>query len=117
MKFNLSPGHFKVPPVFKTIARVLLNKYLVTTVAFIAWMVFFDSNNLITRNKLQEKLDGLNQEKQFYMREIQKDSTLTRQLLTDSLKLEKFARERYLMKRDNEDLFLVIDTTADQHPK
>jgi hypothetical protein len=79
-------------------------------------MVFFDSNNLLTRNVLQEKLDGLNVEKQFYLKEIKKDSTLTHQLLSDSVQLEKFARERYLMKKVKEDVFLVIDTTADQRP-
>lgn len=102
--------------VLKFIFRILLNKYFVTTVAFIVWMVFFDSNNLLTRNRLQEKLDGLNVEKQFYLKEIKKDSTLTSQLLNDSLQLEKFARERYLMKKEKEDVFLVIDTTADRRP-
>lgn len=103
--------------VLKFILRILLNKFFLTTVVFVAWMVFFDSNNLLTRNRLQEKLDGLNLEKQFYLREIRKDSILTRQLMTDSSQLEKFARERYLMKKDNEDLFLVIDTSTDQHPQ
>ena len=101
--------------VLKFIVRILINKYFLTTVAFVAWMVFFDSNNLLTRNRLQEKLDGLNLEKQFYLQEIRRDSILTNQLMTDSTQLEKFARERYLMKKDKEDLFLVIDTTADQH--
>ena len=101
--------------VFRLIFRILINKYFLTTVAFVAWMVFFDSNNLLTRNRLQEKLDGLNLEKQFYLQEIRRDSILTYQLMTDSTQLEKFARERYLMKKDKEDLFLVIDTTADQH--
>lgn len=99
--------------VLRSILRILLNKYFLTTVAFVVWMVFFDSNNLATRNRLQEKLDVLNAEKQYYQQEIRKDSLLTRQLLTDSLQLEKFARERYLMKKEQEDLFLVIDTTAD----
>ncbi|MEI7663217.1 MAG: septum formation initiator family protein [Bacteroidota bacterium] len=103
-------------PVLRLIFRILFNKYLLTTVAFVVWMVFFDSNNLLTRNKLQEKLDGLNIEKQFYLQEIKKDSTLTRQLMSDSAELEKYAREHYLMKKDKEDLFLVIDTTADRHP-
>ncbi|MEI7725679.1 MAG: septum formation initiator family protein [Bacteroidota bacterium] len=98
------------------IFRILINKFFLTTVAFVVWMVFFDSNNLLTRNHLQEKLDGLNLEKQFYLDEIKKDSTLTNQLMTDSTQLEKFARERYLMKKENEDLFLVIDTAADRHP-
>jgi hypothetical protein len=49
-------------------------------------------------------------------REIKKDSTLSHQLLDDSAQIEKFARERYLMKKEKEDLFLVIDTTADPRP-
>ena len=102
--------------VLRFIYRILINKFFLTTVAFIVWMVFFDSNNQLTRNRIQEKLDGLNTEKQFYLQEIKKDSTLTNQLMTDSMQLEKFARERYLMKKDKEDVFLVIDTTADRHP-
>jgi len=100
----------------KKIFSILFNKYLLTTVAFIVWLVFFDSNNLLTRNRLQTQLDGLNQEKQFYLNEIQKDSTLIHDLMHDTAALEQFARERYLMKKENEDLFLVIDTTGGQHP-
>ena len=98
----------------RPIISVLINKYFLTTVAFVIWMVFFDSNNLLTRNKLQAKLDSLYDAKQYYMQEIRKDSALSKGLSADSDQLEKFARERYLMKRDNEDLFLVIDTTGDQ---
>ena len=101
--------------VLRLIFKILINKYFLTTVAFIGWMIFFDSNNLMTRNHLQEKLDALNVEKQFYLREIRKDSILTIRLLEDSTELERFARERYLMKKENEDLFLVVDTTGDQH--
>ena len=101
--------------VLKIVFRILFNKYFLTTVAFVVWMVFFDSNNLMTRNRLQEKLDGLNVEKQFFLDEIRKDSTLTQQLISDSAQLEKYAREHYLMKKENEDLYVVIETTADQH--
>ncbi len=102
--------------ILKAVFHVLINKYFLTTVAFIVWMVFFDSNSLLTRNRLQQKLDILNAEKQFYLDEIRRDSTLTQQLLNDTLQLERFARERYLMKKDREDVYLVIDTTADRHP-
>jgi hypothetical protein len=94
--------------------RLFINKYFLTTAAFVAWLIFFDSNNFMTRNMLQQKLEDLNQEKQFYLEEIRKDSILTFDLMNDSTELERFARERYLMKKDNEDLFLVIDTTGDQ---
>jgi len=95
--------------------RIFLNKYLITLVIFGVWMVFFDSNNILTRYRMQQKLNELNQEKHFYLEEIRKDSTLASRLETDSAALEKFAREKYLMKKNNEDLFLVIDTTADPH--
>ncbi len=102
-------------PILKKILKVLLNKYFLTVVAFGVWILFFDTNNVLTRKKMQQKLDELNQEKQFYLDEIERDSTLIHGLMNDSARLEKFAREKYLMKKDNEDLFLVVDTTADQH--
>lgn len=101
--------------VLKKIGSFFINKYFLTTIAFVVWLVFFDSNSLMERNKLQEKLDILNMEKQFYLDEIRRDSTLSKQLVSDSAQLEKFARERYLMKKEHEDVYLVIDTTADQH--
>jgi len=112
----LSPEIFPdVKVILKKILKIFINKYFITILAFVAWMVFFDSNNILTRNRMQQKLDELNQEKEFYLEGIERDSTLLKQLMTDSTRLEKFAREKYLMKKDKEDLFLVIDTTVDQH--
>lgn len=98
--------------MFRKVLKVIFNKYTITFVAFIVWMVFFDSDNILTRKHYHSKLTELKQEKHFYLDEIRKDSTLTRQLLTDSLALEKYAREKYLMKRDKEDVYIVADTTA-----
>ncbi len=99
----------------KKILKIFINKYFLITVAFIVWMVFFDSNNVFIRAKLRDKLDDLQQEKHFYLDEIQKDSALTHKLLTDSTELERFAREKYLMKKDNEDLYLIIDTAREKN--
>jgi len=103
--------------MLKKILNILLNKYLITTAAFVVWLFFFDSNNMIMQQDLKSKLNDLKEEKQFYLDEIRNDSILTRQLLTDTAALEKFAREKYLMKKEGEDVFLMIDTTADQHPQ
>ena len=102
--------------VFKKILKILLNKYFLTTVAFGVWLIFFDTNSIPNRIRLRHKLNDLKQEKKFYQEEIRKDSTLTRQLLNDTAALEKFAREKYRMKKDNEDLFLIMDTTQDPRP-
>jgi cell division protein FtsB len=80
----------------------------------VVWLVFFDSNNMIMQQDLKAKLNELQVEKKFYLDEIRRDSILTRQLLTDTAALEKFAREKYLMKKEGEDIFLVIDTTVEK---
>jgi cell division protein DivIC len=102
--------------VLKTIFKILFNKYTITLVLFGVWMIFFDSSSVLNRMKYKEKLNNLKQEKHFYLEEIKQDSILSQKLLSDSSEIEKFARENYLMKRDKEDVFLVIDTTVDQHP-
>jgi hypothetical protein len=101
--------------VIKKILSVFINKYFLTTVAFVVWLLFFDSNNILNRLRYRDKLNELKQEKKFYLDEIRHDSILTQKLLTDSLELEKFAREQYMMKRDKEDVFIMIDSTADRH--
>jgi cell division protein FtsB len=77
--------------------------------------VFFDSNNVLTNLRTRDKLNALRKDKKFYVDEIKKDSILIQKLHSDTLELEKYARERYLMKKDNEDVYLIIDTTVDQH--
>jgi hypothetical protein len=79
-------------------------------------MIFFDNSSVLNRMKYKEKLNTLKQEKRVYLDEIKNDSVLTEKLLSDTLEMERFARENYLMKKDKEDVFLVIDTTVDRHP-
>ena len=99
----------------KKVLRIIINKYTITLVAFGVWMIFFDSSSVLNRMKYREKLNSLKQEKHFYLEEIKKDSILSQKLLSDTSEIEKFARENYLMKKDQEDVFLVIDTTVDRH--
>jgi cell division protein DivIC len=101
--------------VFRKIFKIVVNKYTITLVLFVVWMVFFDTSSILNRIKHKEKLNDLKQEKRFFLEEIRKDSVLSQKLLSDSLEIEKFARENYLMKKEKEDVFLVIDTTGDRH--
>lgn len=96
--------------MWKKILHIILNKYFLTSVAFLVWLFFFDSNNIILRLRLKNQLNELRREKQFYLDEIRKDSILTQKLLHDTAELERFAREKYLMKKEGEDVFLVVDT-------
>jgi len=99
----------------KKVLRIIINKYTITLVAFGVWMIFFDSSSVLNRMKYRDKLNSLKQEKHFYLEEIKKDSILSQKLLSDTSEIEKFARENYLMKKEKEDVFLVIDTTVDRH--
>ena len=102
--------------MLKKILKILFNKYTITLLLFGVWMVFFDNSSLLNRMKYKEKLNTLKQEKRAFLDEIKNDSILTEKLLSDTLEMEKFARENYLMKKDKEDVFLMIDTTVDRHP-
>lgn len=71
-------------------------------------MIFFDRNNIINQLELRHNLHQYQKEKQFYLEQIAADSEATYDLMSDSVHLEKFARERYYMKKDSEDVFLMI---------
>jgi len=89
--------------------RRLNNKYAITILVFGVWMLFFDNNNFIAQIRLNRSHNELVMEKQYYISEIEKDRNATFELMTDTITLEKFGREQYLMKRDNEDIYLIVD--------
>lgn len=87
----------------------LRNKYVYTFLIFLVWMLFFDPHNFIDQVRLNRTLNELEMEKQYYISQIEKDQQASFELITDTLTLEKFGREQYLMKRDNEDIYLIVD--------
>jgi len=84
------------------------NKYFYTGLAFVVWMIFFDQENFIEQFRLSNTLNNLREKKEFYQAEIIKNETNIEKLETDTAWLEKFAREKYFMKKDNEDVFVII---------
>lgn len=77
--------------------------------AFLVWMLFFDRNDLTAQYEYRNEVDKLEEEKEFYTKEIKNADVALKELTTNLNSLEKFARERYLMKRENEDIYVVID--------
>lgn len=84
------------------------NKYFYTLLIFGVWMLFFDNNNFIAQVRLDRTLHELEMEKDYYLSEIAKDRQATLELMTDTTTLEKFGREQYLMKREHEDIYLIV---------
>ncbi|HLG34015.1 MAG TPA: septum formation initiator family protein [Bacteroidia bacterium] len=86
----------------------LKDKYVLATLIFLVWLTFFDRNDFFAQHTYSSKLKELETEKQYYIDEIQKNKTALASLMGNKKNLEKFAREKYLMKKDNEDIFLVV---------
>ena len=87
----------------------LKNKYILTITVFAVWMLFFDQNNMVDRIKMSGEIRQLETDREYYMEEIEKDSARLHELTTDKENLEKYAREQFLMKKKNEDVFVVIE--------
>jgi len=95
--------------ILKKVLPVLRNKYLLTFLIFLVWLTFFDQNNLVDRVRQMTRHEELQEEKKFYREKIREDSTKLHQLKTNEENLEEFAREEYYMKKDNEDIFIIVE--------
>jgi hypothetical protein len=96
----------------KKLFELFKNKFFISGMAFLVWMLFFDRNDLSAQYDYRNEVNKLEEEKQFYIKEIAKADIELKELTTNLNSLEKFARERYLMKRENEDIYVVIDNTS-----
>lgn len=93
------------------------NIFLLIFVVFVIWMLFFDTNSWLIHHELNTEMEDLENEREYYKKEIKKDKKDLKKLGTDE-GLEKFAREEYYMKRENEDIFIIeyedsLKTNAD----
>jgi cell division protein FtsB len=93
----------KLPPILK-------NKFVLVTLALLIWVAFFDSNNWIKQLRLQSEINDLEEQKEYYINQIKKDSIALFDLTNNQETQEKFAREKYLMKKENEDVIVIIDS-------
>jgi cell division protein FtsB len=92
----------RIPPVFR-------NFYFVTIFFFGIWMLFFDSNDILTQRSLSSKISELEESKAYYEEKIVEVKNDQKALDTDKELLERIAREKYLMKKENEDVYIVVE--------
>jgi cell division protein DivIC len=103
----LSSYTFLSSYMLKKLPKAFRNFYFLTAFFFVLWMIALDSNNLFMRYQLSSKLRSLENERVYYeekIKEVEKDRN---ELFGDNESLEKFAREKYLMKKETEDIFIV----------
>ena len=86
--------------------RVLGSMYVIILLLFLTWMVFFDTNSYFIHKELNDDINALEQTKEFYREEIDKDKRFIEKM-KDSDEVEKYAREKYYLKRENEDIYII----------
>jgi cell division protein FtsB len=93
----------------KKISQFFKNKYFITIVGLTVWVLFFDKNDWSTQRDLRAEVKKLQEERNYFAKEISAITSDIKDLGTNPKTLEKFAREKYLMKRDNEDIFVIVE--------
>ena len=86
------------------------NFYFVVGMLFFLWILLLDNSDLTSNVKLSRKLKSLENEKEYYQDKIKEVETDRNELFGDKESIEKFAREKYLMKKESEDIFIVEET-------
>ena len=99
----------KAKSTFKFLLPYLKNKYVIASFAFLIWMTFFDNNNFISQFSSRSKLSQLKADKEYYITEIDQNMENLNELMTNKKTLEKFAREKYLMKKPDEEIFIFVE--------
>lgn len=91
---------------------IFTNKYLITGIAFAIWMLFFDRNDITLQLKRVHELNKLQKSEKVMEAQIADTKNELNLLKTNPETLEKYAREKYLMKKDNEDLFVITSDSS-----
>ena len=90
----------------KTWFKFASNKYILVLLVFIVWMLFLDNYSYLDHRLLNNQIDELNRQKEYYKKEINNDQINIKQL-KDPAQIEKYAREKYFMKKDSEDVYII----------
>jgi cell division protein DivIC len=91
---------------------LLLQKYrffTLTTAVLVVWMLFFDVNDIFTQIKMYRELARLADEKKYYVQKLQEVEKERLEVMGNKKLVEKFAREKYLMKKPKEEIFVLVD--------
>ena len=96
----------------KKLIPFIVNRYFIVSVAFIVWMLFFDQRDYFQQKERSGELEKVEAAKKYYQVEIDKTQKQLNSLQNNPAAIEKFARERYLLRREGEEVYLFEDTAA-----
>lgn len=87
--------------------KILLNKYLIIGVFFIIWIIFFDQNSYLIHRELDKEINQLTIEKEYYQDKLDKEIEQIEKMKKDTTEIERIAREKHFLKKENEDVFII----------
>jgi hypothetical protein len=103
--------------------KILLNKYLIVAVFFVVWMIFFDQNSYFIHKELNKEIKELNHDKKYYTEKLEKESIQIHRMKTNVDEIERVAREKHYLKKEDEDVFIIEEqkvkkvTANEEKPK
>lgn len=99
--------------VSKKVPKILRNRYVVVFIGLFIFITFFDAHDLISQVHIRWKLHKIYNQMEYLEKNIEEAKNQTIELTTNKVLLEKFAREQYRMKRENEDVFVILEKKAE----
>jgi len=103
--------------ILKKTLGFLWNRYIIAFLVFVVFVLIIGPNNIGAQIELNNGIKEVQTERQFYIDEIEKNKKISKELMTNLDNLERFAREKYWMKRDNEDVYLIISKEGSKQTK
>ncbi len=95
--------------MWSRIPSFLRNKYVIVLIVVFVWLLFFDNHSLVQQWHLRREIMDLQQQQEFYLKEFRRDSLAIERLKNDPDVLERYAREKYMMKKEGEDVYIITE--------
>ncbi len=95
--------------MWSRIPNFLRNKYVIALIMVFVWLLFFDNHSLVQHWRLRREIRDLQQQQEFYLKEYRRDSLAIERLKNDPDALERYAREKYMMKKEGEDIYIITE--------
>ncbi|WP_322970498.1 septum formation initiator family protein [Faecalibacter sp. LW9] len=105
-KILTSEKYIKFAPYLKWL-NYIFNRYVIMSVCFIIWMIFFDQNSLFTHLELDKQIKNLEADESYFRENLEAENKKLKILTENPAEIERIAREKFFLKKDNEDIFII----------
>lgn len=114
-KYTSSEKYAHLIPYIKWI-KYVFNRYTIVGLVFVIWMIFFDQNSWITHRELDKQIRNLEIDESYFKEHLDRENTKLKQLTDNPAEIERIAREKFFLKKDNEDIFIIQQEVRPQTP-